>query len=93
MRRTQVQFDESTYRTLKDEAHRRGVSMSAVLRDMVRVHLSADRPRRLRVEDFTFIGSGRSGQRPGDPRYPISEHHDEAVVEDLIAEMNEDRDQ
>ncbi|MEX2372456.1 MAG: hypothetical protein WD800_01510, partial [Dehalococcoidia bacterium] len=79
-----------SYRALKDEAHRRGASVSAVLRLLVQEHLVEERPRRrLSIEDFTFIGSGSSDQHPGDPLYPVSEHHDEALADDLWAEMSE----
>jgi hypothetical protein len=84
MRRTQVQFDEPTYQALKREAHERGVSMSALLRQLVRDHLGPKRGPKLRIEDFTFIASGNSGQRPSDPLYPISEHHDEVFVESIL---------
>jgi glucose-6-phosphate isomerase len=82
MRRTQVQFDEESYRALKDEAHARGVSMSEVLRRLVRDHLGQEQRGTWRIEDFTFIGMGDSGIGPGHPLYPLSEKHDEALTED-----------
>ena len=48
MRRTQVQLDEVTYQALKREAFERGVSMSALLRELLREQLNpAAAPRRL----------------------------------------------
>ena len=79
MRRTQVQLDEVTYRALKREAFERGVSMSALLRELLREQLNpAPAPRRL--EAFRFIGSGRNQQGE---LAPISERHDEALAEDF----------
>lgn len=78
MKRTQVQLDEATYELLRQKAFERGVSMSALLREVLREHLGA-RPTPRRIEDFSFIGSGRSEQ--GDLA-PVSERHDEALAED-----------
>ena len=79
MKRTQVLLDEATYRALKRRAFERGVSMSALLRELLRAEFNpALAPRRL--ESFRFIGSGRSEQGA---LAPISERHDEALAEDL----------
>ncbi len=79
MRRTQVQLDEATYRALKQKAFERGVSMSALLRELLREQLHpAPAPRRL--EGFRFIGSGQSEQGG---LAPVSERHDEALAEDF----------
>ena len=79
MRRTQVQLDEATYRALKRKAFERGVSMSALLRELLRAEFNpASAPRR--SESFRFIGSGQSEQGG---LAPISERHDEALAEDL----------
>ncbi|MBX6772114.1 MAG: CopG family transcriptional regulator [Chloroflexi bacterium] len=79
MKRTQVQLDEATYELLRRTAFERGVSMSALLRQMVREHLGAE-PRRRRREDFRFVGAGCTDQGP---LAPVSERHDEALAEDL----------
>lgn len=77
MKRTQVQLDEATYQELRRRAFERGVSMSALLRELLRERLgAAASPRRL--EGFSFIGSGHSEQ--GD-RAPVSERHDESLAE------------
>jgi hypothetical protein len=79
MRRTQIQLDEATYQALKRKAFERGVSMSALLRELVRGQLIPARvPRSL--ENFHFIGSGQSKQGR---LAPVSERHDEALAEDF----------
>ena len=77
MRRTQVQLDENTYEELRRQAHERGVSMSALLRELLRERLGTRRPTR-RLEDFTFISSDRTKQGA---LAPVSERHDEALAE------------
>ncbi len=42
MLRTQVQFTETQYRRLRMLAHRRGVSISQVVRESVQRHLDAE---------------------------------------------------
>lgn len=76
MKRMQIQLDEATCELLRRRALERGVSMSALLREVLREHLGAGHaPRRL--EDFRFVGSGRSEQ--GDLA-PVSERHDELLA-------------
>lgn len=80
MKRTQVQLDDATYKALKRKAFERGVSMSALLRELLRAEFNpAPGPRRL--ESFRFIASGRSEQGH---LAPISERHDEALAEDFV---------
>lgn len=81
MRRTQVQLDEATYHVVRAKAFERGVSMAALIREMLQQQLATKPPRRRRLEDFTFIGSGRSEPSGLDP---ISERHDEALAEDFM---------
>ena len=82
MKRTQIQLDEETYRALKQRAFDRGISMSALLREMIREQLAPYKVnRKRRIEDFKWIGSASSDQ--GDLA-PISERHDEALAEDLL---------
>ena len=79
MRRTQIQLDEATYQALKRKAFERGISMSALLRELLREGLDIS-PMPRSIENFGFIGSGRSRQG----RFaPVSERHDEALAEDL----------
>lgn len=79
MKRTQVQLDEATYRALKRKAFESGISMSALLRELLRQQLNPA-PALRRLESFRFIGSGRSKQ--GNVA-PVSERHDEALAEDF----------
>jgi hypothetical protein len=79
MRRTQIQLDEPTYQALKHKAFERGISMSALLRELLHEGLRPSRmPRRL--ESFKFIASGKSKQGGV---APVSERHDEALAEDF----------
>jgi hypothetical protein len=79
MKRTQIQLDEATYQVLKQKAFERGISMSALLRELLREKFApASTPRRL--ESFRFIGSGSSDQGR---MAPVSERHDEALAEDF----------
>ncbi len=79
MRRTQVQLDEATYRVARTRAFERGISMAGLIRELLQEKLGTKQGRRRRIEDFTFIGSGRSDPSDLDP---ISERHDEALAED-----------
>lgn len=79
MKRTQIQLDEQIYRKLRDEAHAQHTSIAALVRQALSEHLALG-PRKRRLEDFTFIGSGHSKQ--GDLE-PVSERHDEALAEAL----------
>lgn len=85
VRRTQVQLDEPTYQLLRKRAFERGISMAALLREVLKEHL-APQPSYPRFEDFTFIGSGSSDD--GDLK-PVSERHDEALAEALAQELAE----
>jgi hypothetical protein len=78
MKRTQVQFDEEVYEALRRRAFERGISMSALLRQVLREHL-VPQSGPFRVEDFRFIGSGRGGVRRKGKA--ISELHDQEIAE------------
>lgn len=77
MKRTQVQLDEETYRKLREGAHAQRTSMAALVRRALRAYLGP-RPRKRRLEDFTFVESGRSAQGN---LAPVSERHDEALAQ------------
>lgn len=79
MKRTQIQLDEETYRRLREEAHARRTSMAGLVREAVRALVGLG-PKSKRLEEFTFVGSGRS--RQGDLA-PVSERHDEALTRAL----------
>jgi len=80
MKRTQLQLDEPTYHMLRAKAFEQGVSMAALIRDILNQHFIVPARPGPRLEDFSFIGSGRSAPSELDP---ISERHDEALGQDL----------
>ena len=95
MRRAQIRLDEATYTLVRQRASAEGISFAAFVRKALEQQLapvsrtpperrqSASPNKNLpRVEDFTFIGMGRS--KPSDPR-PLSERHDEALAEDFLS--------
>ena len=82
MRRTQVQLDEATYEFVQRRALSEGKSVAAVIREALEQRPTPPIHRRMTVDDFTFIGSGRS--KPTAP-HPLSERHDEALAEDFAS--------
>jgi len=81
MRRAQIQLDEGTYQALRHRAFERGSSISALAREILAQAMSPSRGRsRLTLDQFKFIGSGKSIQRK---LSPVSERHDEALAEAL----------
>ncbi len=79
MKRTLLQFDEDTYEKLRRRAFEQGRSISAVTRELVAKGLqSRKRKSPTRVDQFSFVGSGRSKQGS---LAPVSEKHDEALAE------------
>ena len=60
MRRTQVQLDEATYEFAQRRALSEGKSVAAVIREALEQRPAHPIHRRMTVDDFTFIGSGRS---------------------------------
>ena len=81
MKRTQVQLDELTSRLLQTRAFERGISMAAFIRDVLHEHLKMKPTRAASLNQFRFIGSGRSC---GSELEPLSERHDEVLAEDFI---------
>jgi len=79
MRRTLVQFDEGTYRKLRQEAFQQERSISSLVREMVVQALEggAKRLKPTRVSQFLSVGAGRSKQGR---LSPISERHDKALA-------------
>ena len=77
MRRTLIQFDEETYRALRQRAFREERSVSSLVRDLVAKGLASDtRERRTHVRQFASVRAGRSRQGR---LSPVSERHDEAL--------------
>jgi hypothetical protein len=78
MVRTQVQFTEEQHRHLKAEAYRRGVSLSAMVRELVdRSFPDVETDRRAKAEAAwkAFIGCGN------DTATDVSVHHDKYLAE------------
>jgi plasmid stability protein len=84
MKRTQIQLDERTHETLRRRAFQKGCSMSALVRELLAHSLKTGKAKtRPSIEDFAFIGVGRSRQGR---LSPVSERHDEALKEVLMEE-------
>ena len=79
MKRTLIQFDEETYRKLRQQAFRQERSVSSLVREMVAQSLEGDavRKRRTRVDQFESVRAGRSKQGR---LTPVSEKHDAALA-------------
>jgi plasmid stability protein len=80
MKRALIQFDEDTYRQLRQQAFGQERSVSALVREFVAQGLTgrARGTRPARVAAFHSVRAGRS--KPG-RLSPVSEHHDEALAE------------
>ena len=78
MKRTQIQLDEEVYEMLRNRAFKEKKSIAGVIREIVKGDISVSNQHLSSVDDFAFIGAGRSKQ--GRLR-PISERHDEALEE------------
>mgnify|MGYP000008794330 CR=1 FL=1 len=75
MRRTQLQLDDDIYELLRQEAFNEGVSISELVRRIIRRHIEAG-DRIAQAESLSFVSIGESVQ--GDLA-PVSERHDEAL--------------
>jgi hypothetical protein len=80
MKRAQIQLEEEVYELLRHRAFKEKKSIAGVIREIVDrdIFQSDDRHRSSSAKDFTFIGKGRSKQ--GSLK-PVSERHDEALME------------
>ncbi len=79
MKRTQIQLDEEVYEMLRNRAFKEKKSIAGVIREIVKGDISVSNHHfSSSVNDFAFIGAGRSKQ--GRLR-PVSERHDEALEE------------
>ena len=79
MKRTLIQFDDETYRMLRQQAFRQERSISSLVRELVArgLHGGAVRERRRRVSQFSSVRAGRSKQGR---LSPVSEKHDQALA-------------
>ena len=85
MKRALIQFDEDTYHKLRRRAFDQKRSISSVVRELVEKGMQPPKPKKRRIEQFSFIGSGSSKQGR---LAPVSEHHDEALAEIYWAEAH-----
>jgi len=79
MKRAQIQLEDTMYDQLRRRAFHERKSISRLIREILRKetyapHQKGPPP----VEDFKFIGAGRSNQGHLEP---VSERHDEALEE------------
>jgi plasmid stability protein len=79
MRRTLIQFDEQTYRKLRQAAFRQERSISSLVRDMVTKGLDGDAAREQpkHIGQFLSVRAGRSKQTRSSA---VSEKHDVALA-------------
>ena len=75
--RTQIQLRPEQHRRLREEAFRRGVSMSALLRELLDERLDNSPPVDHEAA-WAFVGAGR------DTANDVSERHDDYLA-DIIA--------
>lgn len=74
-----MQFDEETYRQLREQAFRQQRSISSLVREMVAKGLDTGRARKrpTRVNQLSSVRAGRSIDAS---LAPVSERHDEALA-------------
>ena len=78
MKRMHFQLDERTYEILRRQAIQKGCSLSSLIRELLVRSLGTGKAgRRASINDFAFIGAGRSRQGRISP---VSERHDEALA-------------
>lgn len=81
MKRTQIQLEEPMFEALRQIAFQKRISVAAVMREMIKRQISPKQKSKLRLEDFTFIDSGRShGKGAG----TIAERHDEEFADTIL---------
>lgn len=84
MKRIHLRLDSKALDALQQRATETGRSLATVIREAVDRYLGREpaKNRRLRVEDLTWLGSGRSeGVGPGD----IGERHDDYLPDAFLA--------
>ncbi len=73
--RTQIQLKPEQHRKLKEEAFRRGMSLSALVREILEHRYARRPPKKIDLEKaWAFVGAGRSGASD------VSEHHDDYLA-------------
>jgi Arc/MetJ-type ribon-helix-helix transcriptional regulator len=77
MKRTTVKLPDDVDREMREEAARRGITVSEFVRESIESSLPRQRRR-----PMAFVGAGRSG------RSDISERMEELIAEELSAEYD-----
>lgn len=81
MKRTQIQLEEPIFEALRQIAFQRKTSIAAVIREMIKMRGPSQQKAKVRMEDLTFIDSGRSrGKGAG----TISQRHDEEFANSIL---------
>jgi predicted DNA-binding ribbon-helix-helix protein len=75
MKRTQLQLEDDLYQLLRQEAFQQGVSVSELVRRILRRHLGVGEGAGA-VPSLSFVGIAASDQGR---LAPVSERHDEAL--------------
>jgi hypothetical protein len=79
MKRAQIQLEEKTFEALRQRAFQEKKSIAGLIRELIDKEMSREgQPKSLSLEDFRFIGAGKS--RQGSLK-PVSERHDQALEE------------
>jgi hypothetical protein len=77
MKRAQIQLEEETFEALRHRAFQEKKSIAGLIRELIDKEMSLKvRPKSLSLEDFRFIGAGKSLQGSLEP---VSEKHDQAL--------------
>jgi plasmid stability protein len=77
----QIQLDDETHAVVRRKAYEEHRSISSVVRDALREKFGSKKGKgRLTLASFPFIGAGSTRQGR---LSPVSERHDEALVEAL----------
>jgi len=86
MHRSQILLEEKQYRFLSDEAGRRGISISALLRKLIDDHIRAHRNPPLDQDAlWDMVGIARGGVED------VSQEHDQYLANDRSERMSRRR--
>jgi hypothetical protein len=81
MIRTQIQLEEPTWERVREIAFQKKSSIAAVIREMIRAQVFPKTKPKLRMGDFSFIGSGKSN---GKGAGTIAGRHDEEFTGGIV---------
>ena len=78
MHRTLVQLDDPLYKELRQKAFERGISLAGLVRELLSKALGRVKRKKMRIDQFKFIGSGHSREKL------IAEDHNKYLGEDFL---------